>query len=152
LKRGTTCLAGVFTPKLYGLATEISCSSALGTFERIGDKLRVTFIFTVSNLNGATGIIGIGGSDGISLALPGLSATIQYPFRNDATVVASGNINYLSTVNTSAGYTDVVMLLSQTGATSVSLRETGDGVAAQSLNATALSVGSVIRGEFTVYV
>lgn len=151
-KRGTTCLAGNFTPKLYGGTTEISCSQALGTFERHGDRLRVQFAFTVSNLNGATGLIGIAGSDGINLPLPGIGATVQYPFRNDPLLLSIGNGIWMSNVNLSAGYTEIQLVAAQTGAFYAFLREQGDNVANQNLNATALTVGSIIRGEFWVYV
>lgn len=150
--RGTSALVGTFTPRLYGGSTEISCSTAIGNFERDGDRLRVSFSLVVSNLNGATGLIGIAGSDGINLPLPGLGSTIQYPFRNDAAVLGTGNIIWHSLVNLSAGYTDIAIALNQTGFNYAFLREQGDNVANQNLNATALTVGSVLRGEFWVYV
>lgn len=152
IKFGNTCLAGKFTPRLYGASTEITCSSALGYYERDGDRLRVNFTCTVSNLNAATGLIGIAGSDGINLALPGLGGTVKYPFRNDAALLHSAGPLYTSLVNLSAGYYETQLIAAQNGAFFAFLREQGDNVANQNLNATALAVGSVLRGEFYVYV
>jgi len=152
LTRGNTPLAGKFTPRLYGASTEIMCSTAIGTYERHGSKLHVKFNLTVSALNGATGLVGIAGSDGINLALPGLGATVQYPFKNDATEISTSRSLYMSNVNLGAGYTECQILANQTGALFAFLRAQGSNVASTNLNATALIVGSQLKGEFEVTV
>jgi len=152
LTRGNTPLAGKFTPKLYGGATEISCSSAIATYRREKNVLFVKFNITVSNLNGATGLIGIAGSDGINLAMPGLGSTVQYPFKNDATEISTSRSLYMSLVNLGAGYTECQIIASQTGALYAFLRAQGSNVANVNLNATALTVGSILKGEFEVVV
>jgi hypothetical protein len=149
-KRGTTCLYGTFTPKLYGGSTEITLSSALATFERVNQKeVKIKFSVTVSNLNAATGLIGLAGSDGINLALPGIGATIKYPSVTDATVPFASSLVYESLVTHTADYTASVALMPQSNFNYFYFREQGSTKANQNMNATTLAVGSVLSGEIT---
>jgi hypothetical protein len=152
LLRGTTCMAGKFIPKLFGSATEIGCSVAYGVFERQGNRLRVSFHFVIANLNNASGRVGISGSDGINLPLPGLRATIQYPFKNDSTLSASTGAVAHSNVTLDQGYTGITIVANQDGSFYPFLRQYGSNKPEINLNITNLAVGSVLRGEFTVYV
>jgi hypothetical protein len=152
LRRGNTPLAGKFTPKLYGGATEISCSTAVAVYERRANKLAVRFQFVVSNLNGATGLVGIAGNDGINLPMPGYGATIQYPFKNDATELSSTRQLLMSNVTLPAGCTEAFVQANQSGAYYAYLRCQGSGVASTNLLATGLAVGSVLFAEFEVTV
>jgi hypothetical protein len=149
-KRGTTCIYGTFTPRLYGGSTEITLSSALASFERVNQKeVKIKFSVTVSNLNGATGLIGLAGSDGINLALPGLGATIKYPSVTDATIPFASSLVYESLVTHTADYTASLALMPQSNFNYFYFREQGSTKANQNMNATTLAVGSVLSGEIT---
>ena len=149
-KRGTNCIYGTFTPKLYGGSTEITLSSALASFERVNQKeVKIKFSVTVSNLNGATGLIGLAGSDGINLALPGLAGTIKYPSATDATIPFASSLVYESLVTHTADYTASVAIIPQSNFNYIYFREQGSTKANQNMNATTLTVGSVLSGEIT---
>ena len=155
LMRGNTCLYSKFTPRLWGGATEISCSTASATHEVLSNgRVKFDFSFVVSNVNGATGLIGCSGSDGINLPAPGLGATIQFPSRSDVTLPSASAVVSHSQVALSTNYTDVRAVWNQSGANYCFLRQYGPGslVNDVNLNATALTVGSSISFSIIIEV
>lgn len=155
LQRGNTVLYSKFTPKLYGGSTEISCSTAVATHEVISNgRVKFDFNFVVSNLNGATGLIGCTGSDGINLPAPGLGATIQFPSRSDGNLVPASAPVFHSLVALDTGRTDVRAIWNQTGANYCFLRQYGPGSLINdiNLNATSLTVGSSLSFSIIIEV
>lgn len=151
-QRGNSPLWGKFTPRIYGGATEITCTSALGVYVRKEDMLEVTFTFTVSNLNAASGSITLAGSDGNTGKIPGLGTSVGYTSKSDATLPVRPGAMDFSNVTLGSTFTGLNAVMNQTGADVLLFRKVGSGLANTALDATSLAVGSVIRGTVTYYI
>lgn len=151
-QRGNNVLWGKFTPRIYGGTTEISCSNAIGVYERRDDMLVVDVSLTVSNLNGATGSVTVVGSDGNAGKIPGLSGAVGYTSRNDSTLPVNPAPCQISNVTLGAGFTHAVAFINQTGVDAILLRKNGSGQPDTAVDASSLTVGSVIRFKLAYYI
>ena len=148
---------GTFTPKLWALGndTQISTSSALGIYQRVGTLLTIRFTFVVDSggPGAGTGSLAIGGEDStcssstISGGLP--SDAVPYPSINSAALPSAISVLWTSGVDLSAGYTSCLAVINQTGSNEILLREGGDDVSNQGLTAAALAAGDTISGSIT---
>lgn len=143
-------IAGVFTPKLFGGATEISLSSALGSYEREGNSVIVKIQMTVSDLNSATGNLAVYGEDGTGGAFP--SNAVSMNAVNSASLPAATESIKVSDVTYPAGYTEGLAVMNQTGANAIILRRQGSGQTQATMAATELTVGSNITFTLRYFV
>lgn len=151
-QRGNSLFWGKFTPRIYGGATEMSCSSALGVYERHGDMLVVDVSLTISNLNAAAGSVTIVGSDGNAGKIPGLGSTVGYTSKNDAALPVQPAPCSISNVTLGGAFTQLFAFINQTGSDTILLRKNGTGAADTALDVTSLAVGSIIRFKLCYYI
>ena len=151
-QRGNNVFWGKFTPRLYGGTTEISCSTALGVYERKDDKLEVDFALTVSNLNTASGSLTIVGSDGNTGKIPGLGSTIGYTSRSDGTLPASLSTLDVAGVVLGTGWSSVSAQMNQSGSDAILLRKCGSTATNTPLDTTSISTGTILRGRISYFI
>jgi hypothetical protein len=154
LLRGNTCAAGGFVPQLWasnGTSDVQISATTTGQYYKVGNKLNITFKFTITNKNGATGTIYLTGASGLAGRIPG-NGVAEYNFINSPGIVPAFPPVYLYGVTLSAGATWVGVKPNQTGGSISALTEIGTTILPASLLATAIVVGSQLEGEFTVTV
>ena len=122
---------GTWTP-VYAQGTNLGTTSGAGKYTKIGDLVYCTFQATCSNLNSMSGSCKING--------------IPFTSANNGTYPA-GAIGYMSSLNTSAGYSIHFFMNPNTAFLELYLNDVGTGVSG--LQASELSTGGQMFGSIS---
>ena len=122
---------GTWTP-VYAQGTNLGTTSGAGKYTKIGDLVYCTFQATCSNLNSMSGSCKING--------------IPFTSANNGTYPA-GAIGYMSSLDTSAGYSIHFFMNPNTAFLELYLNDVGTGVSG--LQASELSTGGQMFGSIS---